>query len=250
MSLVEHSKAPPPSPAAPRLRVIHFLLWMLGCGAAMTGYRVFTQWNQVQAEDLPFLRVLHLGMGMAYGVGVVTLYVWVESLRRRDGAFPSQPGHWLLLLGVATAALDGATTLFVRCVLARWLDPWEEWHVIQWIGWGAGAIVLLAFLFAPIKEWRWRLPIAVGLALAASRSVLLFLVWRGFRNGRSPFAWETPARWEAAGIALAVLALAAAAATDLVYRQRRDWLHWLGVAVCLALAAAELANGIKFFFLA
>jgi hypothetical protein len=87
------------------------------------------------------------------------------------------------------------------------------------------------------------------LALAASRSLLMFLTWHGYRNGTSPFGWETPARWEAAGIALAVLATAAAAATDLAWRQRRDWLHWMGIAVCLALAVAEVANCVRFFFL-
>jgi hypothetical protein len=249
MSSVEHSKAAPASPAVPRLGVIHFLLWMLGCAGAVTGYRVFTKWDQVEGEYVSFLRLIHLGMGMGYGVGLVTLYVWVQSWRRRDGAFPSQPGHWLLLLALAVALLDGATTLFVQGVAARWLDPWEEWFVIQWIGWGAGAVIVLAFLFAPLRDWRWRLPLAAALILAASRSLLMLITWIGYRKGAPLLAWETPARWEAAWIAVAAITLILAGVVDFVVRCRRDWLHWTGVAVCLALAATELANCIQFFLL-
>jgi hypothetical protein len=52
-------------PRSHRLGVIHFLLWMLGCAAAVTGYRVFTNWSQVAAEDVAFVRLMHVELAIA-----------------------------------------------------------------------------------------------------------------------------------------------------------------------------------------
>jgi hypothetical protein len=232
-----------PTPAVHRLGVIHFLLWMLGCAAAVTGYRVFTNWELVAAEDVLFIRMMHLGMGMAYGVGVVTFYVLWCSWRRRDGAFPAHPGHWMLLLGLAAALLDGAATLLVRgAVKLAWIAPWEEWYIIQVLGFAAGSFVIVVFLCRARVEWRWRAIWMMILVLTASRSALWLLFWLNYRVGWPPgISYTLPANVEAACMAAGAVALVGAIWCDAARKIRRDWLHWTGIAVWLAMAAVELA---------
>jgi hypothetical protein len=81
MSSVMKPRASPSS--APRLGVIHFLLWMLGSAAALTGFRVMTNWSEIAADDMATVRATHLGMSMAYGMASVDFgaYVWFELLR-------------------------------------------------------------------------------------------------------------------------------------------------------------------------
>jgi hypothetical protein len=229
-------------PRTHRLGVIHFLLWMLGCAAAVTGYRVFTDWSLIAAEDVAFTRLTHLGMGMAYGVGVVTAYVLLTSLRRRDGAFPSQPGHWMLLLGLVAAALDGVMTMAIRALVkVGWIAKWEEWYIIQAIGFAMGSLVIIVFLLRASVDWRWRAVWLMILMLTVSRSALWFLIWRSFRLGLPALPHTLPPNVEAAWMAAGAAALSVAILRDAAMGSRRDWLHWTGIAVWLAMAAVELA---------
>jgi hypothetical protein len=187
---------------------------------------------------------------MAYGVGVVTLYVAVESLRRRDGAFPAQPGHWMLLMGLAAALLDGVMTLAVRgSVKAGWIEPWEEWYLIQTFGFAVASAVILAILLRARMELRWRLVWLVVLLLAVSRSALWMYAWGSFHLGWRALPalnvfgpYTLPARVEIAWMTLGAVALVAAIAGDARSGIRRDWLHAAGIAVWTIMAAAELVN--------
>jgi hypothetical protein len=80
------------------------------------------------------------------------------------------------------------------------------------------------------------------LLLAISRSVLWLVFWHGYRQGAWWFVSATlPANVETAFIAAGAAALAIAIGRDAATGTRRDWLHWTGVAVWMAMAAVELA---------
>ena len=242
--------------AGPRLTVIHFLLWMAGCGFAVTGYRLATDWEQVRAEDVVSLRLIHLGMGMAYGFGLVTLYLLGQSRWRRDRTFPSQPGHWLLLLAVAAALLDGAVIGLVwgfQMLRGRDLsDPAvvnEIWISHQVIGWGLGAIVAASCLFAVRLDWTWRLPVIAMCLTAATRSLLYGAIWWSGYPQVLILPWMPPAHIHGVLIVLGCLLLAAAVASDIFAGRSRDWAHWTGTAVWGAMAVLALTDYVQFWLL-
>jgi hypothetical protein len=257
MSAADPIPSMQPDPVAgPRLTVIHFLLWMVGCGAAVTGYRLATDWEQVRAEDVISLRLIHLGMGMAYGFGLVTLFLLGQSLRRRDRAFPSQPGHWLLLLAVAAALLDGAVigaAWGFHSLCGRDLsDPAvanEIWISHQVIGWGLGAIVAASCLFAARLEWAWRAPVIAMCLTAATRSLLYGAIWWSGYPRVLIIPWMLPAHIHAGLIICGGLLLAAAVASDMFGGRSRDWAHWTGTAIWSVMAFLALAEYVQFWLL-
>ncbi len=245
MSSVMKPRASPSS--APRLGVIHFLLWMLGCAAALTGFRVMTNWSEIAAEDMATVRAAHLGMSMAYGMAAVTFYLLLQCTWRRDGSFPSQPGHWLLVLAAVVALLDGAMAVISRSFAAwRGLYPWDQWMIHQVGGWGLGAILILAVLWRVRLEWRWRMPLFVVLLLAISRAVLLLTIWTTYGRGVMFVPWALQAHLHGACLALGVMTLVTAMASDLLLRLRRDWMHWTGAVTCLGMASVAFLGYVWF----
>ena len=237
----------------PRLRVVHFFAWMLGCGLAILGYQQIT-WSNLRPEVRSFEVVYNVTMSMAFGwaLGVVAVLAcgWVQGDRR----FPSLPGHWLLVFAGVAGLLNATVTAIFEILAVADPDRWLWTYCVQFtmhdsatrtglyhqfIGWGAGAVAGMFFLWRLRGRlaWPWFLVFVLGFLLSAILSAWYGLVWLG---AHSQFGIGWGVHLYAAFIFAAVLAIMAAVLSDARSRKRRDWLHWTGVAVWLALAAVQM----------
>ena len=75
-------------------------------------------------------RVYDSVMGLA--LGTILTGVGIMAYRRRRGgkSYPSLPGHWLMILGLAAAVANGAA-IAVFNVLVRLYDPPSRWPPVR-----------------------------------------------------------------------------------------------------------------------
>src|SRR5262245_35581927 len=97
------AKAPPTSR---RLGFGHFLVWMAGVGVVLALFQVGTDFNEMNESLALRTRLMHLSLGVAYGTAIsgVGLFLWwrLRGVEMR----PTQPGHWLLVVGGLALIID------------------------------------------------------------------------------------------------------------------------------------------------
>jgi hypothetical protein len=223
---------------------------MAGVAVVLAVYRGFTDWSEFRPEELAGIRRMHLAFGLAYGValGGFGLLVW----RRITGGFPfpSQPGHWLLVLVALGFAVDGVTLQVVKLTQrAGWVPEGREprYYLHLTLIWFS---VLAGTLFAMLRwtkmgRWRWLAVAAALLALAngVSHLVAEFFFYSALRpafpfsGGNWPYFVAMWSRASGAALCLPLLWLIAYAD-----RRGRDWLHWAGVAAASMLGLVEFVQ--------
>src|SRR5688572_27918705 len=90
------------SPGAPlpknRLTIAHLLLWTLGSSIILACYRAWITQNQLPADSFAIMPLLHLVYSLALGAQVGSVFLWALRALTRQSGFPTEPGHWLLLI--------------------------------------------------------------------------------------------------------------------------------------------------------
>ena len=164
-----------------RLRIAHLLGWTVASALGFAAYRGITPRPAPGAPSV-IIGVYDSVMGLA--LGTILTGVGVMAYRRWWGrmSYPSLPGHWLLILGLAAAAANGAAIAVFK-YLTRLYYPPSKWppgtvylpKVIlvqfliskhpdligvnhQAVGWGLGAVAALAV------SWHVRSPAVMALA--------------------------------------------------------------------------------------
>jgi hypothetical protein len=197
-----------------------------------------------------------LGNGLALGLSVAGVLLWIIHLARGWGGFLTQPGHWLLLVrGIAT---------LVSFTGGAFRAYWGQEVVEAFVGSRAARIPVLLIIvlqFFPsslagtLGYWAalrsrsvepsvWRLAIG-GLflytAFNAVTSGLGLLVW--LMEGQTeplPGFTYLAASWSGLLLPLINLVVVVAAVRDPVKRER-DFLHWAGVASLIASSILQVA---------
>ncbi len=113
---------------APRLRIAHLLCWTVASAFGFAAYRGIT----------PSLAPgVYIGIGvydsvMGLALGTILTGVSIMAYRRwRDGMpYPSLPGHWLLVFGLAAAVAD-SVAIGVFQFLTRLYYPPSKWHRVR-----------------------------------------------------------------------------------------------------------------------
>lgn len=193
-------------------------------------------------------------IGIAYGTALGGLSLLVYRRVWQGARFPSQPGHWLFLLGTLGLLIDGGALLAARFT-ARW---WTQEHALRFpeywfyqsLGWSLGIVigaVGLWFIFRS-QPWRWvALATCVWLAVitnAVTHSLPLARELSGvsipWLFGTWPYYYAALLRMFGDGLCLAMLLVA----LTIEFRARvpRDWLHWSGVLAGAALPIVDGAN--------
>ena len=192
--------------------------------------------------------------------------------RWRDGtSYPTLPGHWLLIFGLAAALADGVA-IGVFGYVTRLYYPPEKWppgtvylpqvYLIQFrlsriadvigvyhqaVGWGLGAVaaIALSWHLRHRLPWSWLAVFLVFFLTAATLSGghtrSLILVHR--TSTLTPIGpWcSLSAVVYARFIMLGVSMMLVAIAWDVWKRSRTDGLHWAGVSAWLVSAAVQYA---------
>lgn len=234
------------SPKAQPLAIVHLLGWTLGVGVVLAIYRIITDDSDYPPEFLWRVRLWQLGYGFFYGTAVsgMGLFLWRWI---RGGPGPSQPGHWLLVLGGIGLVIDLATgaVVFGFMAFSGWDKPllrFEGYLAQQIFAWSLAA--LLGTIF--IARMRGAKPlwtvVVVLLLLAAiiNASVATISLFYFFRSASGAWIWQAPILARLIATPILIATIVAAVVTDGLSRERRDWLHYGGVVATLFLGAIEL----------
>ena len=218
----------------PRLTVRHLMLWALCTAVYLMAFKAVNyDLGRVYATFL----AIQAPITGAELVGVIVL---VYARVRGGSPMLRHPGHWLLL-GEAIGAMAALASwsLDFRYPPLWFSSPLGLWfaspnHLI------VGVIeqlplVAWAIAFRRTKTLRWKL-LFLGITAWGAWWILGWV--QPAHNGQfwfSWFFWPHPL-WESPLRGWAVVAVL----LDLVHHQRRDWLHWTGVATYVAGALPEL----------
>ena len=174
--LEQHEMEPSPSSGL-RVRSSHLLVWTLGCAVGFATYRWLTPpWAWPAKSGMQILSAAYnLLMGVAFGTLLAGSGVLAYRRGQGNRSYPSLPGHWLLLFGIAAALADGVAVVVFRSLVAAWFSPgdyitvyWLAYRMTrnpnlpgmfhQCVGWGLGSVFALAFLWGLKRRlsWPWR----------------------------------------------------------------------------------------------
>jgi len=203
--------------------------------------------------------VYNLVMALAMGTTLAGLAALQRRKVQGDLLAFTAPGHWLLVLGGAAVFIDVLFAMVLpspdlnRGSEAYWLifsaahAPFLDALTHQAATWGLGMVAAAVVLHLAWGwlSWPWR-----GLFASFSLGAAIFPITATTAlSGGSPaqIAWchRLPHSYAALILAWLILLLLTAALNH--RRQPGDMLHWLGVAVCVVVAAMQLATYIAFF---
>lgn len=236
------------TPKAQPLAIIHMLGWTLGVAAVLSVYRIITDDADHPPELLWRLRLWQLGYGLFYGTAVsgmgLFLWRWIGG-----GPGPSQPGHWLLVLGGIGLVIDfgAGAVVFGFMALSGWEKPlltFEGYQAQQILAWSLAALFGTVFI-ARMRSAKplWTV-VAVLILLAAilNASLATISLIYFFRGTFGAWIWQVPLLARLIATPIVAAAIIAAIVADGLSRERRDWLHYGGLAAALFLGAVELAR--------
>lgn len=236
--IADHLDLDDPGVEQPRISIVHLMTWTAGCAILLTAYQALYQPSGVDEKLAIALRINTAMVSILYGTGVAGLILWVKRRVGGGPAFPTQPGHWLLLtLGmyavVQWIAWAGFLSFQAICRLLEWYGAMSiSWyyvaqlpvHLVQ-------LIVAVAALIGCRARWHWKAVFAAMMGAAAT--TILGHVIATANQGRIGVLIQVETVLNAIGpIALFAL-VATALSVDLIRGTSRDWLHWAGVLVNL-----------------
>lgn len=194
--------------------------------AALLGFdRALELWGPRDSSQGVFAQVMAFCYAPLFGAGAtaVMLMVW----RRLQGGpnFPSQPGHWLLIV----SGLSSITSLCLRALLAaitteRW--PPFDFLLIRVSAVLVGTVVLVVATVKLSGYWRITFVIGVGIAAISLLSTFCYL----FDGFWFEVFWLVR-NLDACTYTLLTICVLICAATDMARRMPRDYLHWTGIGV-------------------
>ena len=255
---------------APRLRIAHLLCWTVASAFGFAAYRGIT----------PSLAPgVYIGIGvydsvMGLALGTILTGVSIMAYRRwRDGMpYPSLPGHWLLVFGLAAAVADsvaigvfeiphppllpalevgagyGQPAEGAPCPVPYIETPGPDLCLSPGcrMGAGSGGSPGLSWHLRRRLSWPW-LSVFVVFGLAAAtlsaghvRSLILIRD-ASTLSPIGPWCLQS-AHVYARFVLLGVFMVLAAIAWDVRSRARVDGLHWVGIATWLVTASLQYAT--------
>lgn len=233
-------------PRQPPLCIAHLLAWMVTTGLFLGLGRVaISTWETAEVDVPSWYRMLfqveQVLTAPLCGVAFFSLLLMIWRLVRRGPHFPSQPGHWLMVIyGFAIACTWGIGLATAVWVPANW-DVTIPAFVLNWLentlGYLGGGIVCSVAGWRLRDQWYWKLDFKVCALLQFSLAAILFLLLAGgemlWWQGR---VWVE--RWSLYQTVCFATVLVVIAIFEVRQRYARDWLHWVGVALGLLMPAA------------
>jgi hypothetical protein len=239
------------------LQTGHLLVWVVGCAIGFAAYRSIMPDRLAMSRWLAVATGHSLVMGTAAGTILTGCGLMADRQRRGDRSYPSLGGHWLLLFGLTAAAADVAAVVAYRFWTVQDpsypVDPYLAqfqpggassgptfYH--QTVGWSAGALAALGFLWAVRRRLprRW---IAVFFTFALVAAILggghlIVLVFAPRLVG--PPLNRSFVHAYAGAVLLGAVAIVSAVDKDRRSGAPADGPHRLGVGAWLLIAVIQL----------
>ncbi|PQO33000.1 hypothetical protein [Blastopirellula marina] len=225
------SSNPPPETTQVRLSLSYLFVWMTIAGATCAVTAMRYESRPLSGVQVTWFVPHLLGSSTAW-----TAMILLVRRRYRRQPIDFQPGYWLLCVCGTACAVCGGYWL-VETLLEAFVGRLYVLKLIRSLvlDWGVIlAILLTGFLFPVRPMWRWvlALPCLVIVVDYFQQSFLLFTQVNAIQFARQIIV---------AGTMVAPIVLLAIAIADQATTQdRRDWLHWLGVACTGLLISSPL----------
>ncbi len=256
-----------------RLSILGLLAWTL---ATAVGIRVYQLIPPILGNKFGYLPQVYVCV-MGFALGTLAVGCTFLFLTHRVRNTNWQPGHWMLMLGVASAISNGIAIGVVAAYISpdssyRLKDvhlaqftmfaygPHSFWLVQQSVAWGLGTVAAV-FWFRQLRR-RVTIPWSVVAFLFVATAATIFsgnlvaLFRMKFTVSTGPFVaspifdswlfWWL--RWWclrsghvfATSVVACSIAILLAITCDVSRCLRRDWLHWMGVGTWLVVATIQL----------
>lgn len=221
-------------PPQPPLGIGHLLLWTLGTAIALALSSYWGKRAEIPQKLVQFFNVQQVLFSMPLGAMLGGLGIFVYRRLKGGPAFPTQPGHWLLLV-YGVVYLCSWVAMDVLEASRAWLEAhgFEFYLCYAWISGGVDGLAALGQMLACWRvpergRWGWYFGLAAGFDVCT-----MLVLWLA--------DWSSPYQAvHIGGSVILLLVLIAALTTDLWRRTGRDWLHWTGVGAVLSLGVLTL----------
>lgn len=232
-----------PSGPAQRLGIMHLMLWTLCSAVYLTAMRgIHTLMSDMEGVYATHQEASSLAQGIVSGAVLAGALSMTLARVRRGPPLLCQPGHWLLLV----AAIF---TLIIMATMIVLLTLDQQIFSSHWYFFVLGAEFLIPPLGYAIaakceQTLRWRILFAILATLTLTQS--LFYIGIGLSGGvihpmiSSWFGIAT-SLWML-GTPILALMILLVSIVERIGRQRRDWLHWLGVITFTATASLAIVQ--------
>jgi hypothetical protein len=212
-----------------RLTIAHLLLWTLGSAIILAMYRVLaTDEEQTNGQTL-VPSVYAIAFSVLMGAQLGSVFLFASRLIRGAGGFPTQPGHWLLLIEGVSVLLAGSGQIAVR-LGSRTLDLWAFSQIPNCVVTAVLYAVAIRVQSGAGTAWKAAL-ILLSVQHAAAALVFGAFLMSALSRPSYPWGWGSEMYRLQTGCfpPIIALVLVMSAMTDMQARQR-DLLHWAGVA--------------------
>lgn len=224
-----------------RLSIFHLMLWTVGSALVLACFRVLSNRSDELPKEIaqlqPFYHVAY-SLTLRAQVGSVLLFA-VRRVNRQVG-FPSQPGHWLLLVeGISATLMLAGYGLFAFWFNAASSDlrMYFALQIPNLVACTSGYAIAAAN--SP-KATPWRLSLgSVAILYGIQLCLFTLSAWTSAwsKGGGSWHGiWELPQN--CLGVTLGIVVLMASLA-DLRNHGTRDYLHWTGIATFIGNIALQ-----------
>ncbi len=180
-----------------------------------------------------FYRVMAFCYAPLFGAGAAAFVLLVWRAYSGGPRFPTQPGHWLLLIG----GVAGVVSLGVRAILAltmAGLPGTPLFLAIRVLGLLAAGILYPLAMRDSRGVWRGVFCLGWAITILSLLATMFVAMDMGFRLWML-FQIDQVLQW------ILTLAVIVAAVIELNSTTRRDYLHWTGIVVRIASTALGIA---------
>ena len=235
-------------PRQPPIGIVHILVWTACTAVLMAVYRWFNFAGEMPGVHAIFYTVTQVPYSIIYGASLGGLILFVYRRLFGGAPFPIQPGHWLLLFaGIICLGSMSMAALFK--VASEWTDIIGRGNTLMGVRMLVIQCTQAAFLAWTVWQFRgelyWRLHFWARLAVCIV-GAMIWLPFLAYQDLYGVFALTRGL--DSCSIFVWGVWLVAAAVADLAKAKRRDWLHWLGVAVSLGAVTMYLISRLWFWF--
>src|SRR5436190_17187642 len=148
---------PAESPPPERLSIAHLMLWTLGSAISLGLYRAITLAQRPDDRLTVVSQVFALIYCLPAGarIGGVLLFAW--KTLKGDRSFPTQPGHWLLVVeGISTLllSLGWAATVLFAADQAQSFYLWPVSQVPNCVVTAVAYLAALRYISTESRLWR------------------------------------------------------------------------------------------------
>jgi hypothetical protein len=230
------TKLPPESPE--RLSIAHLLLWTTMSAALLGIDRALEWWGPRNSSREVFGQFMALCYAPLFGASAAATCLMAWRWIMGGPRFPSQPGHWLLVVSGLSAIVSlGLRGMFMALSPERWWPV--DYLVVRLCANLLGLVMNVLAARSCTGSWRITFGFAVAVNVISLLSSVLFAV----------AAFPELRILDTVTYTILTLCVVVSAAGDRGQYAPRDYLHWTGVVVRVVYTLLTIGSPFLFAWL-